>query len=65
MPGEIINVRVKVGEEVKKNQALATISAMKMETVVAALQNGKVVEVLIKKGMKLGAGDLLFRMEYY
>ncbi len=60
MPGEILQIRVKVGDSVKKNQPLATISAMKMETVVAAPRDGKVTEIFINEGQKMQGDDLLF-----
>uniref|UniRef100_A0A0X3P581 Pyruvate carboxylase n=1 Tax=Schistocephalus solidus TaxID=70667 RepID=A0A0X3P581_SCHSO len=63
MPGEIINIRVEVGQKVETNQPLATISAMKMETVVAAPKAGKIAKILVKKGMKMQGGDLLFVIE--
>ncbi len=63
MPGEILNIRVEVGQKVEKNQPLATISAMKMETVVSAPKAGKIAKILVKKGMKMQGDDLLFVLE--
>ncbi len=47
----------------EKNQPLATISAMKMETVVLAPKAGKIAKILVKKGMKMQGDDLLFVLE--
>lgn len=63
MPGEVLDVKVKVGEAVKKNQPLASISAMKMEMLITAPMKGKVVQVLAEKAMKIQGDDLMFVIE--
>lgn len=42
MPGQVVEVKVKVGDTVKAGQPLAVLSAMKMETAVGAPSDGKV-----------------------
>jgi pyruvate carboxylase len=59
MPGKVIGVGAKVGEQVKKGQVLLTLEAMKMETSVTASEDGALVEVLVKIGDQVAAGDLL------
>ncbi|MGF1581759.1 MAG: pyruvate carboxylase [Gemmataceae bacterium] len=61
MPGLVVNVTVKVNEEVAKGQKLVTLEAMKMETTVYAEQAGKLAEVLVQPGTQVEAGDLLMR----
>ena len=55
----VSKVSVKPGEEVKVNQVLAIIEAMKMETSVVARIDGKVGEVFIEPGKPVKAGELL------
>lgn len=59
MPGEVLDVRVKVGDKVQKGQPLVVISAMKMEMVVQSPIDGIVKDIACAKGMKLLADDLL------
>lgn len=59
MPGTVVDIRVKVGDEVKKGSALVVISAMKMEMVVQAPCDGVVDSVNITKDMKLEGDDLV------
>lgn len=63
MPGQVIDVRVKVGDKVEKGTPLVILSAMKMETVVQSPVAGTVKTVDIKMGMKLEAEDLLITVE--
>lgn len=55
----VSKVSVKPGDEVKVNQVVAIIEAMKMETSVVALTDGKVGEVFIESGRAVKAGELL------
>ncbi|HEY8209934.1 MAG TPA: DUF2118 domain-containing protein [Myxococcaceae bacterium] len=50
MPGKLVKVLVKVGEEVKEGQGLAVVEAMKMENELKSPKNGKVVELLVPEG---------------
>lgn len=63
MPGEVIAIKVKVGDKVEKGQALAVMSALKMEMVVQSPVAGKVTKVAAEKGMKLAGDDLLLEIE--
>ena len=62
MPGTVIDLRVKVGEEVKKGQPLIVISAMKMEMVVQAPCDGVVESIPVSKDMKLQGEDLVVKL---
>ena len=59
MPGVIVNVKVKPGDIVKEGDALAVLSAMKMETVIPATASGTVERVLVSAGDNVDADDLL------
>lgn len=63
IPGAVSKVLVKAGEEVKKNQVLAIIEAMKMETSIVSNMDGLIDKVFIKEGKTVEAGELLFTMK--
>ncbi|CAN8031447.1 unnamed protein product [Ixodes persulcatus] len=63
MPGTVIDVKVKEGQEVKKGDALVVLSAMKMEMVVQAPVAGVVKRIIVTKDMKLHGDDLLLEIE--
>ncbi len=50
MPGTVIDIKVNVGDTVKKGQVVAILEAMKMETEIMADSDGKVNSVNISKG---------------
>ncbi|MBN9688134.1 MULTISPECIES: biotin/lipoyl-containing protein [unclassified Corallococcus] len=50
MPGKVVKVLVKVGEEVKEGQGLVVVEAMKMENELKSPKAGKVTEVFAKEG---------------
>jgi pyruvate carboxylase len=54
---------VAAGETVKAGQPLVVLSAMKMETVVAAPMAGRLRHVAVVTGDSLAAGDLLLVIE--
>lgn len=59
IPGMVSKISVKVGDDVKANQVVATIEAMKMETSVIARMDGKISRILIPEGTSIKAGELL------
>jgi len=63
MPGEVIDIRVKVGDTVEKGAALVVLSAMKMEMVVQAPRAGKIKSLEISQGMRLEGDDLILTFE--
>ena len=63
MPGNIVEVLVKVGDVVKAGQAVLITEAMKMETEVQAPINGTVKEVHVAKGDRINPGDVLVEIE--
>ena len=50
MPGKVVRVLVKVGEEVQEGQGLVVVEAMKMENELKSPKAGKVVELLAQEG---------------
>ena len=59
MPGTINDVRVKVGDSVKKGQVLVILEAMKMENEIMAGCDGTVTSVNVSKGASVSVGDAL------
>jgi pyruvate carboxylase len=62
MPGTVIKLLVKPGDQVKKGDSLAITEAMKMETTVQAIFSGTVKEVYVKDGDAIQTGDLLVEL---
>lgn len=59
MPGKVIDLKVKEGDEVKKGAPLVVLSAMKMEMVVQCPCDGVVSSLLVTKDMELEGDDLV------
>jgi pyruvate carboxylase len=62
MPGRILKMNVKVGDEVKTGDILVVTEAMKMETNIKAKEDGKVAEIRFPEGGKVEKDDLLIVM---
>ncbi len=62
--GDLIELKVKPGDEVERNQSVGVLSSMKMETVLVAKQKGTVKEVLAREGDALEIGDLVVIVEH-
>jgi biotin carboxyl carrier protein len=50
MPGKVVKVLVKLGDEVKEGQGLVVVEAMKMENELKSPKAGKVVELPAREG---------------
>jgi len=59
MPGVIVALKVKEGDIVEEGDPVATLSAMKMETVIPATKSGVVNHVTVNIGDKVEGDDLL------
>ena len=62
MPGTILDVKVSVGQSVKKGDTVCVLEAMKMENDVPASQDGVVASVNVQKGASVGANDVLITL---
>jgi propionyl-CoA carboxylase alpha chain len=63
MPGLVVRIDVKEGDEVFDGQALAMVEAMKMENVLRAERKAKVSRVLAKPGDSLAVDDVILEFE--
>ena len=63
IPGTIIKVLVKEGDEVKEGESLLVIEAMKMETNIVASSTGTIESVLIQEGQQVKTGELLMKIK--
>jgi pyruvate carboxylase len=59
MPGKVLKVNVKAGDEVKAGAVLMVTEAMKMETNVKSKADCKIAEVRFKEGDKVEKEDLI------
>ena len=59
LPGTILELKVKVGDDVKQGDILLIMEAMKMENNIKADKNGKITEVKVNVGDSVLEGDLL------
>lgn len=57
MPGSILRINVKEGEEVKSGQVLLILEAMKMENEIISPVDGTVVSITTPAGSVVNAGD--------
>ena len=63
LPGTILDIHVKPGDQIKKGQNLITMEAMKMENSVLADKDGTVKEIKVSQGDNVLQDDLLIEME--
>ena len=63
LPGTVVSVNVKEGDQVKQNQVLMVFEAMKMENELFAENDGTVKSVLVAKGDRLESGQKVMSIE--
>ncbi|MCD4864140.1 MULTISPECIES: sodium-extruding oxaloacetate decarboxylase subunit alpha [Pseudomonas] len=63
MPGNIVEVLVKEGDQVKAGQGVLVTEAMKMETEIQAPIAGTVTAVRVAKGDRVNPGEVLIEIE--
>ena len=59
MPGKIVRVLAKVGDQVAHRQPIVVIEAMKMENELRAARDGTLTDVLVREGQSVDAGTVL------
>ncbi len=63
MPGLILEMSVNVGDEVKENDPLLILEAMKMENVITSPRDGTIKAISAKKGDAVDKNQLLVEFE--
>ena len=63
IPGAILEVYVKEGDEVKADTDLLKMEAMKMENRISAPRAGKVAKLHVKAGDSVSQGQVLVELE--
>jgi propionyl-CoA carboxylase alpha chain len=59
MPGLVVSIAVREGDEVQEGQALATVEAMKMENILRAEKKARVARVHAKPGDSLAVDAII------
>jgi biotin carboxyl carrier protein len=60
MPGNILDIAVGSGDEVKFRQQLCALEAMKMKNIIRSPRDGVIASVDVSEGEAVGHGDVLF-----
>lgn len=63
IPGAVVKVLVKEGEEVEENQSIILLEAMKMETNITSPTKGIVEKILVEEMQQVKTGELLIRLK--
>ena len=63
LPGIILDIKVNVGDEVKKGQTVIILEAMKMENSINADKDGKITAINVSKGESVLEGTDLIIIE--
>jgi biotin carboxyl carrier protein len=59
MPGKVVMVTTKVGDEVKVGDVVVILEAMKMENEITSQKDGKITDIRVKEGDSVDAHDVL------
>ncbi len=60
MPGTVYAIKKKVGDTVKKGEAVLVLEAMKMENDIPSAADGVVKAIYVSEGQAVSTGDALF-----
>lgn len=63
IPGLILEISVSVGQEVKENDSLLILEAMKMENTFVSPRAGVIKSIAVRKGEAVDKGQLLIEFE--
>jgi biotin carboxyl carrier protein len=63
MPGLVIRIKVRPGEEVAKGQPVIILEAMKMENEIRVPADGVIKELCVQEGQPVEKGDLLIVLD--
>ncbi|GLB50078.1 biotin/lipoyl-containing protein [Neptunitalea lumnitzerae] len=63
MPGLILDINIKEGQEVKEDDPLLVLEAMKMENVISSPRDGVIKSIVISQGQAVDKNALLIEFE--
>jgi len=63
MPGKMVEIKVNVGDSVKKGDVVAIMEAMKMKNPMPSPQEGTVKEIKVAAGDRVNAGGVIMVIE--
>jgi biotin carboxyl carrier protein len=63
MPGKVVRLLVREGDEVEPGAGVAVVEAMKMQNEIKSPKKGKVRKILVGEGAAVNAGDVLAIVE--
>ena len=63
LPGTIIDIKVQRGQQVRREQTLIVLEAMKMENNILAEKDGVVKSITVSSGSTVMQGDILMEIE--
>ena len=59
MPGKVLAIKVKAGQEVREGDLILMLEAMKMENEIFCSRAGRVLEIKVAEGAYVDTGDAL------
>jgi biotin carboxyl carrier protein len=63
MPGKVVRLLVREGDEVEPGAGVAVVEAMKMQNEIKSPKKGRVQKILVSEGATVNAGDVLAIVE--
>jgi biotin carboxyl carrier protein len=63
IPGTVLDIMIKEGQEVRKGDDLMILDAMKMQNRLKCSMDGKVKKISVNKGDKVSKGTVLLELE--
>lgn len=63
MPGKIVRILLKEGDDVEAKQGVIIVEAMKMQNEVLSPKTGKVASIKVTEGQVINAGDVMVVIE--
>ena len=63
MPGKVVRLLVREGDEVEAGAGVAVVEAMKMQNEIKSPKKGTIQKILVSEGSAVNAGDVLIVVE--
>jgi biotin carboxyl carrier protein len=63
MPGKVVRVLAREGDQIEQDQGIVVIEAMKMQNEIRSPKQGRLEKLLVREGMNVNAGEILALVE--